>query len=198
MWKAEVRRSSRYASDYQDDKFYKHHITHDGNIKVGVTGRPPPGATIRRSKNNIRDSASFSKGITFQGLYQITGGSSTTLNWQRLRGVFLSRCTTGKSAGAPLVTSIRGNLTASSHQETIHHTSEHQETIRHTSELLERMHHVTSPLEINQRVTMIIASHFNSTHRRTSQSYFIHALRRFTLHLFQETITFTIRFRLAS
>jgi hypothetical protein len=39
MWKAEVRRSSRYVPDYQDDKLNRHRITHDGNIKVGVKTR---------------------------------------------------------------------------------------------------------------------------------------------------------------
>jgi hypothetical protein len=39
MWKTEVRRSSRYVPDYCDDKLAKHHITHDGNIKVGVKAR---------------------------------------------------------------------------------------------------------------------------------------------------------------
>ncbi len=36
MWKAEVRRGSRYVPDYSGDKLTKYHITHDGNIKVGV------------------------------------------------------------------------------------------------------------------------------------------------------------------
>jgi hypothetical protein len=39
MWKTEVRRSSRYVPDYCDNKLARHHITHDGNIKVGVKAR---------------------------------------------------------------------------------------------------------------------------------------------------------------
>jgi hypothetical protein len=39
IWKTEVRRSSRYVPDYRDDKLTRHHITHDGNIKVGVKTR---------------------------------------------------------------------------------------------------------------------------------------------------------------
>ena len=39
MWKTEVKRSSRYVPDYCENKLAKHHITHDGNIKVGVKAR---------------------------------------------------------------------------------------------------------------------------------------------------------------
>ncbi len=39
MWKTEVRRSYRYVPDYRDDKLTRYHITHDGNIKVGVKAR---------------------------------------------------------------------------------------------------------------------------------------------------------------
>ena len=39
MWKTEVKRSSRYVPDYCESKLAKHHITHDGNIKVGVKAR---------------------------------------------------------------------------------------------------------------------------------------------------------------
>jgi hypothetical protein len=39
MWKAEVRRSSRYVPDYHESKLQRYNLTHDGNIKVGVKAR---------------------------------------------------------------------------------------------------------------------------------------------------------------
>jgi hypothetical protein len=40
MWKMERRRSSRYLPDYSGaDKLTRYHITHEGNIKVGVKAR---------------------------------------------------------------------------------------------------------------------------------------------------------------
>jgi hypothetical protein len=39
MWKAQVRKGSRYVPDYHESKLQRYSITHEGNIKVGVKAK---------------------------------------------------------------------------------------------------------------------------------------------------------------
>jgi hypothetical protein len=39
MWKAQVRKGSRYVPDYHESKLQRYSITHEGNIKVGVRAK---------------------------------------------------------------------------------------------------------------------------------------------------------------